>query len=69
MRDYLDAVPGEEGAQVGFDQNVLRLALDCAAQHVRLALGAEEFDDGGFELGFGEFHVFVKTVCLQNRAT
>ena len=56
-------LPGEYCAQVGFDEDFLRLALCRAiregkrlARHVRIAFGFEQLNDDGFELGFGEFH-------------
>jgi hypothetical protein len=51
----------EESAEIDFDLHLLRLALNRLAQYVRVTLGSEEFDDGYFELGFGEFHFFVST--------
>ena len=34
-------------------------------QYMRITLDSEEFDDSGFELGFGEFHerVLIKGEC------
>ncbi|MCF3650065.1 hypothetical protein [Synoicihabitans lomoniglobus] len=46
----------QERPQVRLDQNDLRLPLYRLAQHMRVALGSEELEDRGFELGFGEFH-------------
>ena len=37
---------GEEGSEVALDENLLWLALNRLAQHVRIAFGSEEFDDG-----------------------
>ena len=36
----------QKGSQVGLDEHLLWLALNRLAQHMRIALDSEEFDDG-----------------------
>jgi hypothetical protein len=36
---------GEKGAQVRLDEDILRLTRYCLAQHMRVTLDSEEFDD------------------------
>ena len=44
-------LPGQKCPQIGFDEYLLRLALDGCARHMGIAFGVEQFDDGRLPVG------------------